>query len=298
MAGVGKRRPYISVELLRRITWTTILHRVAWPALGLLAGCAAPGDAPPPRARAATQQARAGEAAYLVGHPAEAVSALSEAVRLHLAAGDLPRAAHGLVNLALAQRAAGDAAGAAGTAARLRELAPAARQQAGERAGKKNEAAGLELGAATAWLDALLALDRGETATAASLLVAVTVTLPAASPWPGRIATLRADVALAEGRTADALALARTGVAACAAARDRSEEARAHRLMAGAHMRLAQWSEARASLLAAVRLEETLGAGERMARDLEQLAAIAEKLGDAAAAQLYAARARAIGSAR
>lgn len=278
-------------------TWRRFFRRATGPAIGLLAGCAAPGDALPPRVRAAAQQARAGESAYLAGRPAEAVPALTEAVRLHLAAGDLPRAAHGLVNLALAQRAAGDAASAARTAARLRELTPAARQQAGERAGR-DEAPGLELAAATAWLDALLALDRGETAAASGLLAAVNLKLPVTSPWPGRVATLRAEVALVDGRSSDALALAKVGLAACVAAHDRSEEARTHRLMGGAHVRLAQWPEARASLLAAVRLEETLGAGERMARDLEQLAAIAEKLGDAAAAELYAARAKAIASAR
>ncbi len=273
------------------------LRRAGWPALVLLTGCAAPGDAPPPQLRAAAQQARAGESAYVAERPAEAVPALTEAVRLHLAAGDLPRAARSMVNLALAQRASGNAVGAADTAARLRNLTPAARQQAVERAGK-DDASALELAAATAWLDALLALDRGDVAAASGLLSAGGATLPATSPWPGRVATLRAEIALAEGRAADALALARTAVAACVAARDHSEAARAHRLAGTAHVRLAQWPEARTSFLAAVRLEESLGAGARMARDLEQLAVVAEKLGDAGAAQLYAQRARELSPAR
>ncbi|MBM3853570.1 MAG: hypothetical protein FJ399_10490 [Verrucomicrobia bacterium] len=223
--------------------------------------------------------------------------AMREAVRLHLAAGDLPGAARTLVNLALAERAAGDAAGAAATAARLRELTPAAGHQAVER-GRRNDDSRLELTAASAWLDALLAFDRGETALAAGSLAAVSPKLPRKSPWNGRVAALRAEIALAEGRLVDAGALARSAIPAAAAARDVSEEARAHRLLGASHMRLGRWADARTSLLAAVRLEERLGAGERMARDLEQLATVAEKLGDATAAGLYTARARAIIGAR
>lgn len=273
------------------------LPPLGWLGLGLLAGCLAPGEAPPARQRAASQQARAGETAYLAGNPTAALPAMREAVRLRLAAGDLPGAVRTLVNLALAERAAGDAAGAAATAARLRELTPAAGQQAAERPRGKDDAR-LELTAASAWLEALLAFDRGETTLAAGGLAAVSPKLPRGSPWTGRVAALRAEIALAEGRLADAVALARSALPAAAAARDVSEEARAHRLLGAAQMRLGQWKEAQASLLAAVRLEERLGAGERMARDLEQLAAVAEKLGDATAAGLYTARARAILGAR
>lgn len=254
-----------------------------------LAGCAVPGEAPPPAVRAAARQAQLGETAYLAGRSAVAVAALREAVRLQFSAGDLPGVAHGLVNLALAQRAAGDATGAAESAARLRELAAAAGQQAGER-GDKNATAGFV--AAAGWIEALLALDRGDPVAAAGLLGPTPFALPSSSPWPGRLANVRAEIALAAGNPADALAQARVARPACAAARDRSEEARARRLAGAAHVRLAQWAEARTQYLAAVEIEGRRGAGECLARDLGQLAVIAEKLGDAGAARLYSARAR------
>jgi len=271
-------------------------HRaVGCTVLGLVAGCAATGDGPPPLLRAATGQTRAGEEAYLSGHAAEAVPALGEAVRLHLAAGDLPGAARALLNLALALRAAGDATAAAATAARLHDLTPAAQQQARE--GAPAEAA-VELAAASAWLDALLALDANDFPTASALLATAPGPLASSSPWPGRVETLRAELALGEGRFADALVHARAGQAASAAAKDRAEEARARRFAGAAHVRLGQWPEAREDFLAALRIEETLGGGGRMAGDLTQLAAIAGQLGDSSAAQWYTQRARAITDAR
>jgi hypothetical protein len=261
------------------------------------ASCAGSGNTPAPRQRALLAQARAGETAYLTGRASEAVAPLREAVRLQLATGDLPGAARGLVNLALAQRAAGDPTGAAATAGRLRELTPAAQQQAGA-GNRAGNSASAELTAGTAWLDALLALDQGDAPGASRSLFVVPSKLPAASPWPGRVETLRAAIALAEGRAADAVVHARAAQAACAAAQDRAEEARALRLAGQAHVQLAQWMDARARFLSAVRIEETLGAGERMAGDLDQLAAIATKMGETAAADLYAQRARAIAAAR
>ena len=263
----------------------------------LLIGCAGPRDAPPALLQSAARQTRAGQEVYLHGNAAAAVPALGEAVRLHLAAGDLPGATLALVNLALAQRAAGDAPGAASSAARLRDLAPAARQQARERAGK-DETPAAEIAAASAWLAALLALDRGDAPTAAVLLAGVRPKLPARSPWPGRTETLRAEIALANGDVPGAIACARIGQVASAAARDHTEEARAWRLAGAAHLRLGHWKEARVAFLAAVKIEETLGSGDRMAGDLSQLAAISEKLGDPGAAQLYTERARAIVAAR
>ena len=285
----------------------TTTERAAWrlhpwiAAMGLagfvlLTGCANPGEAPPPMLRAAAGQSRIGEEAYLAGRPAKGVPALAEAVRLHLAAGDLPGAAHGLLNLALAQRGAGDVAAAAATAERLHDLIPAARQQAQERGGAEDPSP--DLAAASTWLEALLAVDRGDSAAAASLLGFPTEKLPAASPWTGRLETLRAEVALGDGRFADAIARAEIGQAASAAAHDRAEEARALRLAGAAHVRLGHWIEARAKFLASVRVEETLGGGARMAGDLAQLATIAEHLGDTAEAELYTRRARAITAAR
>jgi len=265
-------------------------------ALGLLAGCATPGDAPPPLLREATAQTRAGEEAYLAGRAGDAIPSLAEAARLHLAAGDLPGASRALLNLALAQRAAGDANSAAATATRLRDLTPAALQQENERAARDGGAS--ELSTASAWLDALLAMDRGDLAAADSALSVAGNNFPATSPWPGRVAVLQAEVALKAGRFADALARARAGQAACAAAQDRAEEARAWRFAGAAHRQLGQWTEARVDFLAALKLEETLGGGARMTGDLRQLAAIAEHLGDGGAAQLYTQRAAAIAAAR
>ncbi len=274
-----------------RLGWGGVLTTLV-----LLAGCATPGDPPPPLLQAAAGQTRVGEEAYLTGHAGEAVPALNEAARLHFAAGDLPGAARALLNLALAQRAAGDSVSAAATAVRMHDLTPAARQQAREQGGKEEFSA--ELAAASVWLDALLALDRGDSATAASLLASATEKLSGSSPWPGRLETLRAEIALGEGRFQEALGHARAGQADSAATKDRAEEARARQFAGTAHLRLGQWLEARADFLAAIKIEESLGGGARMTNDLNQLAAIAEHLGDSAAAQLYTERARAIAAAR
>jgi len=264
-------------------------------ALIFFAGCAAPGDGPPPMLRAAAVQTRAGEEAYLAGRAADAVPALAEAVRLHLAAGDLPGAARALLNLALAERAAGDTGAAAATAMRLRDLTPPALQQARQQGAPAESLAGISAG--SVWLDVLLALERGDTAAAGALLNAVGEKFPGSSPWPGRLETARAQLALAEGRFAAALTHARAGGAACAAAGDRAEEARARRLAGAARVRLDQWNEARADFLAALKLEESLGGGARMAGDLRQLSAIAEHQGDSAEAQLYSQRAAVIAAA-
>jgi tetratricopeptide (TPR) repeat protein len=273
------------------------MGRVALPiAFSFLASCSSPGEGPPPLLRAAAGQTRMGEEAYLAGRAADAVPALDEAVRLHLAAGDLPGASRALLNLALAQRAAGDIPAATTTAIRLRELTPAAQQQAREQTGKDDLT--LELATTTAWLDALLAVDRADFSGAADLLAPANAKFPAPSPWPGRLETLRAELALGESRWSDALVHARAGQAACAAAHDKAEEARAWRFAGSAQIQLGQWPGARADFLAALQLEETLGGGARMAGDLKQLATIADHLGDSSAAQLYAQRAAAITAAR
>jgi tetratricopeptide (TPR) repeat protein len=256
------------------------------------AGCATPGDGPPPLLRAAAGQTRAGEEAYLSGRASDAVPSLSEAARLHLAAGDLPGGCRALLNLALAQRAAGDTAAATATATRLRELTPAAQQQAREQTGREGLTG--ELATATAWLDALLAVGRSDFAAAARLLGSADTKFPASSPWPGRLETLRAEVALGETRWLEARIHARAGVTACAAAGDRAEEARAWQLAGTAQLHLEEWTAARADFLEALKLEETLGGGARMAADLKQLALIADRLGDTSTAQLYAQRAAAI----
>ncbi len=269
---------------------------VAFVGFLLFAGCSTPGEGPPPLLRAAAAQTRAGEDAYLAGRANDAVPALNEAVRLHLAAGDLPGASRALLNLALAQRATGDTAAITATAARLRELTPAAQQQAREQTGK--EELTLDLATTTAWLDGLLAVDRGDFSAAADSLGPVDAKFPASSPWPGRLENLRAELALGQRRWAEALTHARAGQAACASLHDKAEEARAWRFAGTAQLNLGQWPEARTDFLAALRLEETLGGGARMAGDLKQLATIADHLGDSSAAQLYNQRAAAIAGAR
>ena len=268
------------------------LGTLAWAGLALLAGCGAPGAPTPPLLRAAASQTRTGEEAYLTGHAAAAVPALKEAVRLHLAAGDVPGTARALLNLALAQRGAADVAGATATAAQLHELTPAARQQLEEQPGKSDASA--ELASASDWLDALLALDRGDPAAASASLASAQLKLPGASPWPGRLEELRAELALAEGRFPEAVTRARAAGAASAAAGDRAEQARAWRCAGAAHARLSLWADARTDYLAAIRIEESLGGGTRMAGDLTALAAVARSLGDGSSAELYERRARAI----
>ena len=252
-------------------------------------------DAPAPLLRAAAAETRNGEEAYLLGRADEAVTALREAARLYLAAGDLPGGARALVNLALAERATGDIASARASATRLRELTPAAQQQLAERTDSSE--AGVELAAASGWLDALLTLEQGDAA-AAARLVPSSGKFPASSVWRARVATLQAAILLATGNAAEALTQAAVGQKAGLAAGDRAEEARAWRLAGSAHLKLGQWAEARTDYLAAVKIEEALGGGARMAGDLGQLAAIAEHLGDTAAAQLYSRRATAITTAR
>ncbi|HWA25803.1 MAG TPA: hypothetical protein VG734_09090 [Lacunisphaera sp.] len=262
-------------------------------ASGLGVGLAAEG--PAPLLRAAAAETRTGEEAYLLGRPDEAVPALREAARLYLAAGELPGGARALVNLALAERAAGDFVAARDSARRLRELTAAAQQQLGDRA-EQGEAA-TELAMASGWLDALLALEQGD-ATAAARQAPAAAKAPLGSVWRARAGTLQAAILLATGSPADALAQAGAAQKAALAAHDRAEEARAWRMSGAAHAQLTQWPEARADYLAAVKIEETLGGGRRMAGDLEQLALVAAHLGDADAAGLYRRRAAAISAAR
>ena len=252
-------------------------------------------DAPAPLLRAAAAETRTGEEAYLLGRADEAVPALREAARLYLAAGDLPGGVRALVNLALAERTAGDLASARASATRLRELTPAAQQQLAERTDAGE--AGVELAAASGWLDALLMLEQGDAA-AAARLVPPSGKIPASSVWRARVATLQAAIFLETGNAAEALTQAGIGQKAGLAVGDRAEEARAWRLAGSAHLKLGQWAEARTDFLAAVKIEEALGGGARMAGDLGQLAAIAEHQGDTAAAQLYSRRAAAITAAR
>jgi tetratricopeptide (TPR) repeat protein len=251
-------------------------------------------DAPAPLLRAAAAETRSGEEAYLLGRADEAVPALREAARLYLAAGDLTGGVRALVNLALAERAAGDVAAARVTATRLRELTPAAQQQLAEQRPEPGEA-GTELSAASGWLDALLALEQGDVA-AAARLVPSSGRFPAASVWRARVATLQAAIFLAGGNPAEALAQAGAGQKASLAAGDRAEEARAWRLAGEAHLKLGQWPEARSDYLAAVKIGD--GGGARLAGDLGQLAVIAGHLGDADGARLYTRRAAAITAAR
>lgn len=262
----------------------------------LLLGCGSSGKAPPPLLYEADLQAREGQRAYLTGEPARAIPPLRRAAQMHLAAGDLPGGARSLLNLALAERATGDTAAAVATADRLRELTPAAQQQASEVAGDAEPPA--ELGAASEWLGALLALDQGQLSLAADRLKPRMRGLRDQSPWRGRLETLRAELALAESRWTDALRHARAGQEASASAEDRAEEARALRLAGAAHMALAQWPEARTDLLSALRIEESLGGGARMVDDLKRLATVSDRLGDRSEARLYSQRARLIEAAR
>jgi tetratricopeptide (TPR) repeat protein len=283
---VDKRQPY--KEVLRTGFFLAALGAVFFQT-------ARAADGPAPLLRAAAAETRTGEEAYLLGRADEAVPALREAARLYLAAGNIPEGARALVNVALAERAAGDAAAARATATRLRELTPAAQQQLGEQGEKADLSR--ELACASAWLQALLALDRRDLAVALSLIPR-DPGLPATSLWPARLATLRAEIELADDRLVEALVDAVAGQKASAAARDRAEEARAWRLAGAAHLQQGKRAEARSDFLAAVKIEEILGGGARMAGDLGQLAAIAEQLGDHDGAQLYTRRSATITAAR
>ena len=295
----GERQPYIYFEQAVTGTnrgFTALRVGLCFAVLcGVFSPSVRAADGPAPLLRAAAAETRNGEEAYLLGRADEAVPALREAARLFLAAGDLPGGVRALVNLALAERAAGDVAAARASATRLRELTPAAQQQLAEHAEPGD--AGLELSTASGWLDALLALEQGDAA-AAARLAPTSGKFPPGSVWRARVATLQAAILLATGNPAEALAQAVAGQKAALAAGDRAEEARAWRLAGAAHLKLGQWPEARTDFLAAVKIEEALGGGARMAGDLGQLAAIAEHLGDADAARLYARRATTIIAAR
>ena len=200
-------------------------------------------------------------------------------MRLRLAGGDLPGAARSELNLTLAERASGDAAAAASEAARLETLTPGAVQQAREQGGPAAEAREAELEDAASWLDALLALDRGDTDFAKTRGPGRDSRLAAGSQMRARIENLHAAIALRAGRFAEAADLARAGEEAGAAAGDPAEEAHAWRPRGAAHAGAGAWIVACPDYIAAVRIEERIGGGSRMAGDLRQLAMIAGHLG-------------------
>ena len=264
--------------------------------LGLAACSSAPREAVAPYQSAAAAEAKSAQEEYGEGRVGGAILSLKESVRLRLAGGDIPGAARSQLNLALAERASGDPAAAAAAAARLSELTPGAVQQVREQGGPGGGDREAELEDSSSWLDALLALDRGDIELAQSRAPGRDGQLAAASQMRGRIETLHAAIALREGRFAEAGEFARAGRAASAEASDPSEEAHADALAGAAHMGAGAWTEARADYLAAVRIEERIGGGARMALDLRQLAVISGRLGDGAAARLYTGRADAIQS--
>jgi hypothetical protein len=266
----------------------------------LISGCAGSSEPAAPRLESAAVETRAANRAYLEGRVGEAIASLREAVRLHLASGDLPGAARAELNLALALRASGDRAAASAASARLRDLTPGAIQQLREREGNGKEAgetAAVELAAGSAWLDARLDLDRGDGVSATRSLSGAPGGLSATSPFPGRIENLRAEILLSAGSYAQALDRALAGEAASLRAQDRAEEAHGLGLAGDARIGLGRWLEARADYLAAVGIEEGLGGGARMAADLGRLAMISSHLGDPGEANLYELRAEAIASA-
>jgi tetratricopeptide (TPR) repeat protein len=264
----------------------------------LPAGCSSPPREPaPPYQQDAAAEAKSAREAYGEGRIDSAIASLRESVRLRLSGGDLPGAARSQLNLALAERAAGDPAAASASAARLREMTPGAVQQVREQAGAGDGSREAELEAASSWLDALLALDQGDVALAQARAPARDGELAPASQMRGRIDTLHAEIALRAGRFAEAGDLARAGRAASAGAGDPSEEAHAWSLAGASHAGMGDWAGARADYLAAVGIEERIGGGARMAGDLRQLAAAAERLGDPGDARLYTQRADAIQSA-
>jgi tetratricopeptide (TPR) repeat protein len=258
-----------------------------------MSGCSGPDHPPPPLLREAARENRVGDDAYLRGDSARAIPALVESARLHLAAGDLPGTLTALLNLALARRAAGDLVAARATSARMGDLLAPARQQAA------TELARNDLTAQTGWVEGLIALDAGDPKAAQ----AATDRVPLAgrglsARWEARVESLRGEVALRQERPAEALTHAKNALSASARALDRAEEAHARRLSAAARMAQSQWTDARTDLLASIALEEQLGAGTRMAGDLESLAVVTDKLGDRENAELYRARAQAIKSVR
>lgn len=262
-------------------------------AVAISTGCSGPDHPPALLLREAARANRTGEDAYLRGDAARAVPALQEAVQLHLAAGDLPGAVTALVNLALAQRTGGETTAVRATVAHLSELlAPACQQAASDR--ERND-----LTAQSVWIEGLVALDAGEVDSAqAAADRAPAVSGTTSDRWQARLETLRGAIALRQNRPGDAVVHARAAQSAAHRAVDRAEEAHALRIDGAAHLALAQWIEARTDFLAAVTIEEELGAGTRMAGDLENLAVAADQLGDHENARLYRLRAQAIQSAR
>lgn len=266
----------------------------------VLAGCYSPAARPSPYLEAAAVEARSAQEAFLTGRFADAKISLREAVRLHLAAGDLPGAARSQLNLALAERADADRPAAAVAAERLRELTKGAVQQVGEREGARDDNARkvAELEAASGWLDALLALDNGDSALAMACVPLASVELASSSQMRGRIETLRADLEVRAGHFDRAVKLANEASVASESAIDLPELAHARSLEGAGHAGEGDWIGARGAYLKAVAIEEQTGAGERMAGDLRMLAMISQHLGDSAASRLYALRADAILSAK
>ena len=134
------RAPHHSMRVPRdparreRLPWISpALAAAAWICSS---GCSsAPREAAAPYQEAAAAEAKSAQEAYGEGRIDGAILSLRESVRLRLAGGDLPGAARSELNLALAERASGDAAAAGLEAARPARPDPG-RRPAGPRGGR------------------------------------------------------------------------------------------------------------------------------------------------------------------
>lgn len=268
------------VEARGPAAWLRTAASLLALAAGLvLGGC---GSAPPPPSaalQAATVSSQSAARAWARGDLALARTLYERALAGAESIEDFPLAGATLLNLALVQSRAGDAAGAM---ARVDRLLAAPQRY------------GASLQAAAATRKALLLLDAPD--------------LDAALDWAGRaeavcaapcaqaaaLANLRAHVAWQRADTAGSARLAEQALAAATQQAQAAEQANALRQLGRARGALGLAGQAAADVAQALAIDQRLGLPERVALDLVTAAEIERQRGRVAAAREFYDRARVV----
>lgn len=245
----------------------------------LLGGC---GSAPPPPSaalQAATVNSQSAARAWARGDLALARNLYERALAGAESIEDFPLAGATLLNLALVQSRAGDAAGAM---ARVDRLLAAPQRY------------GAALQAAAATRKALLHLDKPDLEAALDWAGRAEAVCAAPCAQAAALANLRAHVAW---QRADAPGSARHAEQALAAATQQAqaaEQANALRQLGRARGALGLADQAAADLVQALAIDQRLGLADRVALDLVTAAEIERQRGRVAAAREFYDRARVV----
>jgi tetratricopeptide (TPR) repeat protein len=139
---------------------------------------------------------------------------------------------------------------------------------------------------------AVLASADGDRALSEQLLHQVEDICPGPCPLLGKVANLRAQLAIEEGRIPRALAFADSGLALSQGLQDAEEEANAQRLAGNALIHLGNTNAAALRLQAALLADKRLGLSRKIFRDLLLLGIAAQRNHQEELARGYWARAR------